>query len=127
MPSNHSFDEFTNSVPSAATLYADLLLTGKNSTFTGSDHYPIVGDYNIVVSGVAAPVLTGPGFGTNGDFEFTLTSTANTVFAIEASTDLLNWTDIGSSQTDAGGLMLFQDTNAAGFPNRYYRARWPGP
>ena len=47
--SNHSLDELTNTVPSAATVYTDLLLTGSGASFTGSDHYPIVGDYNIVV------------------------------------------------------------------------------
>jgi PKD repeat protein len=46
--SNHSLDDLTNTVPSAATVYADLILTGSGSNFTGSDHYPIVGDYNIV-------------------------------------------------------------------------------
>jgi len=47
-PANHSLDDLTNTVPSAATVYADLQLTGSGSSSTGSDHYPIVGDYNVV-------------------------------------------------------------------------------
>jgi hypothetical protein len=46
--SNHSLDDLTSTVPSAATVYADLKLTGSGSTFKGSDHYPVVGDYNVV-------------------------------------------------------------------------------
>src|SRR5262249_40108415 len=45
---NHSLDDLTNTVPSAATVYADILLTGSGSSFTGSDHYPVVGDYQVV-------------------------------------------------------------------------------
>ncbi len=47
-PNNHSLDDLTNTVPNAATVYNDLDELGSGSTFTGSDHYPIVGDYNIV-------------------------------------------------------------------------------
>jgi hypothetical protein len=47
-PANHSLDDLTNTAPSAVTVYAALLVTGHGSTFTGSDHYPIVSDYNIV-------------------------------------------------------------------------------
>jgi hypothetical protein len=28
---------------------------------------------------------------------------------------------------DTNGALLFQDTNAASFPNRFYRAYWPLP
>jgi hypothetical protein len=128
--SNHSLDEFTNAVPSAATLYADILLTSKNSTFTGSDHYPIVGDYNVVPPPLAPPVppvLVAQGFGTNGNFQLAFSSSTNTGFGIQASTNLVDWTNIGSGYTDASGLLLFQDTNAAGFPGRYYRSYWPLP
>ena len=44
---NHSLDDLTNTIPSAATVYADILLTGHGSSFTGSDHYPVVSDYSI--------------------------------------------------------------------------------
>ena len=127
---NHSLDEFTNSVPSAATLYSYLLLTGSSSSFTGSDHYPIVGDYVVVPPPAAAPitpVLSASGFGTNGFFQFALTSSSNTIFGIKASTNLTNWTVIGSGTTGTNGTLIFQDTNWSGFPARYYRAYWPYP
>ena len=127
---NHSLNDLTNTVPGAATVYADILLTGSGSTFTGSDHYPIVGDYNVVVpppATPAAPVLTALSYGADGTFQFELSSTTNTVFGIQASTNLANWVSIGSGTTDISGLLHFQDTNAAGFPSRFYRAHWPSP
>jgi hypothetical protein len=131
---NHSLDDLTNTVPSAATVYTDLLESGTSSgaTFVGSDHYPIVGDYaivptNIVVMPPATPVLIPQGFDMNGYFQFQLFSTSNTGFGILASTNLVDWTSIGSGTTDVNGLIFFQDTNAAGFPGRFYRANWPLP
>jgi hypothetical protein len=124
--SNHSLTDLTT--PSAATVYADEQEagTGSSSTFVGSDHYPIFGDYLIVVP-PTPPVLTSPGFGTNGYFNFKLTSSTNTVFLIQGSTNLVNWTNIGSGLTDTNGLILFQDTNRAGVNHRFYRAYWPYP
>jgi len=127
---NHSLDDLASTVPDAATVYADIRLTGSGSTFTGSDHYPIVGDYNVVSAPVvtpAAPLLTAQGFGADGSFQFQLSSATNTGFGIEASTDLATWTSIGSGTTDVSGWLFFEDTNAAGFPFRFYRAYWPLP
>jgi len=41
-------------------------------------------------------------------------------FDIEASTDLLNWLDLGSVLADTNGLMQFDDTNAPAYPARFY-------
>jgi hypothetical protein len=120
-------DDLTNTVPSAATVYADLKLTGSGSSSTGSDHYPIVGDYLVVPPPPAPLVLSPQGFATNRNFQFKLSSTTNTGFGIQASTNLADWTGIGSGFTDMSGLLFFQDTNAAGFPSRFYRAYWPLP
>ena len=130
--SNHSLADLAGTVPNAATVLANLQLTGSGSSFTGSDHYPIVGDYRIVTSPgaptpPAPPVLSLAGIGTNGYFRFTLTSTTNTTFGISASTNLTNWLSLGSGNTGAGGSFIFQDTNFAGFPARFYRAYWPYP
>lgn len=124
--SNHSLNDLTNTVPSASTLYSDLQEAGASSasTFVGSDHYPIFGDYSIVPPPL---VLTAQGFGTNQNFQLQLASTATTGFGIQASTNMAGWTSIGSGYTDTNGLLLFQDTNAAGFPSRFYRAYWPHP
>ncbi len=41
-------------------------------------------------------------------------------FDIQASTDLLNWLDLGSVLADTNGLMQFDDTNAPAYPARFY-------
>jgi hypothetical protein len=41
-------------------------------------------------------------------------------FDIQASTNLLNWLDLGSVLADTNGLMQFDDTNAPAYPSRFY-------
>jgi len=124
---NHSLNDLTNTVPNAGTTYTNLLLTfSSTSTNTGSDHYPIVGDYNVVVV-PSRPVLVAQGFVTNGCFGFKLLATTNIVFGIQASTNFRQWANIGSGFTDTNGVMQFQDTNSPGIPYRFYRACWPYP
>ena len=72
------------------------------------------------------PTLVARSF-TNGNFQVQLASSTNTGFGLLASPDLINWTNIGWGFTDTNGSLLFQDTNAASFPNRFYRAYWPLP
>ena len=48
--SNHSLDDLNNTTPNAATVKTDLQEAGSGSSFVGSDHYPIFGDYTIVVA-----------------------------------------------------------------------------
>jgi len=64
---------------------------------------------------------------TNGNFQFQLASSTNTGFGLLASTNLTSWTNIGWGFTGTNGLLSFQDTNAASFPKRFYRAYWPLP
>ena len=74
----------------------------------------------------AAPTFVSRSF-TNGNFQLQLASTNNTGFGLLASTNLTDWTRIAAGFTDTNGSLLFQDTNAASFPNRFYRAYWPLP
>ena len=123
---NHALDDLTNTVPNAATVYASIQLIGSGANFTGSDHYPNIADYNIVVLPPATPVLTSLGF-TNGNYKLKLASTTNTTFGIQGSTNLLNWINLGSGTTDTNGVFFFQDTNTANVRFRFYRAYWPYP
>ena len=113
--SNHSLDDLASTTPNAATVYADLQLTGSGSTFTGSDHYPIVGDYNVVV---ASPVLGLPMVLTN-KLQFAVTGAAGNSYAVEVSTNLskTNWVSVLTNQSP----FTFMDTNTV--PLRFYRAR----
>jgi hypothetical protein len=46
-------------------------------------------------------------------------------YSILASTNLINWTKIGTAATDSNGLCQFEDVNAAGYPRRFYRGCYP--
>ncbi len=74
----------------------------------------------------AAPQFVSRSF-TNGNFQLQLASSTNTGFGLLASTNLTAWTNIGWGFTGTNGLLSFQDTNAAKFPKRFYRAYWPLP
>jgi hypothetical protein len=125
---NNSLDDLTNTVPNAANVYADIHLTGSGTNFTGSDHYPIVGDYILASPQPATPVLSQSRLGTNGLFQFKLTSTSNVLFGVESSSNLVNWSSIGSGTTGTNGTLIFQDTNIINpGKRRYYRAHWPYP
>jgi len=113
--SNHSLNDLAGTVPNAATVYADLLEanTSDDNTFTGSDHYPVFGDYNVVV---VRPVLGSPG-ATDNQIQFTVTGAVGNNYAVDASTNLLNWISILTNQSP----FTFTDTNT--LPQRFYRAR----
>jgi hypothetical protein len=127
---NHSLDDLASTIPNATTVYNDLLLIGSHSSFMGSDHYPIVSDYMVAQPAPttpAAPTLTVLGYGSNGVFRLELASSTNAGFEIQASANLVTWTNIGSGLTDSNGFLFFQDTNASGFSQRFYRAYRPVP
>ncbi|HSY42301.1 MAG TPA: hypothetical protein VK811_00215 [Candidatus Acidoferrum sp.] len=64
----------------------------------------------------------------DGIFNLQLTSiSTNLGFGLRASTDLMNWTNIGWGFTHTNGRLLFSDTNTVSFPNRFYQAYWPLP
>ena len=44
------------------------------------------------------------------------------IYTIQASTNFLQWTDIGSATSDVSGAFKFSDTNAALYECRFYRA-----
>jgi len=50
---------------------------------------------------------------------------AGHMYAIQASTNLLDWRIVGSSVADANGVCEFEDPDSAKFPRRYYRVVVP--
>jgi len=117
--SNHSLDDLANTTPNTATVYTDLQETGYTgsnvgNTFVGSDHYPIFGDYNIVVP----PATISPTSTTN-TLQFTVTGTVGDNYAVEVSTNLSqpNWVPFLTNPSP----FTITDTNPV--PQRFYRAR----
>jgi len=61
------------------------------------------------------------GAATAGGFNLTVTGPIGHSYEILATQDLTSWTVIGSVTVGAGGWWDFADTNAASFPQRFYR------
>jgi fibronectin-binding autotransporter adhesin len=55
------------------------------------------------------------------------TGGTNANYTVQASTNLLmtNWLNIGTATANGSGSFIFDDTNAANLPQRFYRLRWP--
>jgi hypothetical protein len=53
------------------------------------------------------------------------TGDANVAYRVEASSDLLNWTEIGTAPSDEAGVFEFLDAEAGGFTARFYRVALP--
>jgi hypothetical protein len=56
-----------------------------------------------------------------GQFVMTVSGFIGQTYDIEATQDLITWIVIGTFTVDASGSMDFTDTNAASFPQRFYR------
>ena len=53
-----------------------------------------------------------------------LSGQTNTAFALDASTNLVNWAGLKTNVVPATGYFDYVDNGAAGLRRRYYRARW---
>jgi hypothetical protein len=57
----------------------------------------------------------------NGNILLTFPGTPGSNYLVDASTSLIDWTNIGSAAANASGLYTFEDTNAPTFIQRFYR------
>jgi fibronectin-binding autotransporter adhesin len=69
---------------------------------------------------VTGPQLSGSGY-TNKTFKLLGAGNGSTIFTIQASTNLVQWTNVGNATGDISGNFIFTDTNAANFIRRFYR------
>ena len=72
--------------------------------------------------GVTPAQMHGRGMA-DGQFTLTVSGTANHTYDIEATADFITWTVIGTVTLDASGSLDFTDTDAANYPQRFYRTR----
>jgi hypothetical protein len=56
----------------------------------------------------------------NGSFLLQAVGAAGENFDFQASTNLVNWQDLGTNTADSNGLVQFLDTNAPLYPYRFY-------
>jgi hypothetical protein len=78
------------------------------------------GDGNDVVLVRSLPELSAGGL-TGGHWQFTGIGNPMNVYTIQATTNFINWTNIGTATTDTNGSLIFTDSNAYQFPYRFYR------
>ena len=73
--------------------------------------------YLVPVNLPSVQIRSGPA----GQFILTVSGPAGQTYDVLASQDLSVWTVIGTVTPGAGGSLVFTDTNAANFPQRFYR------
>ena len=94
----------------AATTYD---IYGNESDYSNETTYQ-----TLPASGeTGAGVMLTPAVQAGGQFGFSISGTAGTVYIVQASTDLVNWTSV---QTNIAPFN-FVDTNVAGFKQRFFR------
>ena len=58
-----------------------------------------------------------------GQFILTVSGLTGQTYEVQATQDFKTWTVIGTVTLGAGGSLDFTDTNAASFPQRFYRTQ----
>jgi uncharacterized delta-60 repeat protein len=111
---------------------ASLTLTNVQSSQAGGYDVVVGNTFGSVTSSVAVLTVTPPkimvadgamGFCTN-QFGFNVNAAVGQAVVIEASTNLLQWTAIQTNVVTSSGVIFFTDPESAGFPRRFYRARY---
>jgi hypothetical protein len=88
-------------------------------------HYNFAGNNVLLVrdSGATAPQWqVGTPSYSNGVVRLTGAGGSAMIYTIQATTNFLQWTNIGSATGNLSGNFIFTDTNAFRFPYRFYRA-----
>ncbi|HEV2320559.1 MAG TPA: hypothetical protein VGV18_12460, partial [Verrucomicrobiae bacterium] len=98
---------FTNDTPGLST-FTDWDSTNYSSRF-----------YEMSWLAPQTPQVSAPQMSADA-FQMLVTGTPGEPWAVQESTDLVNWASLFTNQS--GGTMVFADTNTLGFPNRFYRA-----
>jgi hypothetical protein len=90
------------------------------------NNFMVFDNYTITADAIIAPPrprLTVLGRTTDGQTLLRLYGQDGSQFAIDASTNLVNWTALKTNLV-TGGSFDYDDTGAPAFKRRFYRARW---
>ena len=99
-----------------------VLGTLEDPTFGGLIHGFTEDAAEVLLADHLLPVPTiAPGSSAVGEeFQFSINAAKGRGYVVQVSTNLLDWTDYAAF-VSMGGQYGFVDTNAVGFPHRYYR------
>jgi hypothetical protein len=64
--------------------------------------------------------LTGSSY-TNGTFRLFSSGTSGVIYGLQASTNFIQWTNIGFATGTVSGTLTFADPEAFRYPYRFYR------
>jgi hypothetical protein len=127
VPAGTTFVIITNTTASPTTGNFNSLPENSPLTISGQPfriHYSGGSGNDVVLvrdsaTGVG-PLLSVTGY-SNTVYRFIGAGNSSTIYTIQASTNLVQWTNIGFATGDIGGKLLFVDTNAYLFRYRMYR------
>ncbi|MDB6020939.1 MAG: hypothetical protein JWQ04_796, partial [Pedosphaera sp.] len=111
LPNTNSFRysaplRLTNSL----TLTANAFAAGFNNSVASSALFTVPPSLHFTAGSLLA----------NQQFQLTLSGMAGNTYVLQASTNLINWVPV-STNVAASDVFNLLDTNAAGFPYRFYR------
>jgi uncharacterized delta-60 repeat protein len=105
-----------------------LALTNVQQSAQGSYSLVVSNAFGSTASSPACLVVNQPpcrftsvGYETNGRVKVQFFAPAGLIYAVGASTNLVTWEVIGLAKEQADGTFVFEDTDAARFPYRFYR------
>jgi hypothetical protein len=100
----------------------DVVVTSPYGSVTSSVVMLTVEQITPVVTSFS---LTNFGFSSSNTFQIQFTNTPGTTFSLWASTNLSNWTQIGTTTENLPGTYEANDPSATNCGVRFYQLRWP--
>jgi hypothetical protein len=79
-----------------------------------------------ITTTVSIPAILS-GYLVGGQFGLTVATAAGLEYAFQASTDLTSWVSLATNTASPDGTILFVDTNAPSFEERFYRTKRLSP
>ena len=134
---NHTNSAYAFPSPAPAPPFYTLLGTydglSPNGTWSlyvsdggADDGGEISGGWSLAIMGVSPlPAITSIQLTKSMKVVLTGSGTAGDVYTFQASTNLINWQQIGTVPAGTNGVLTFTDSNSISFENRFYRVALP--
>jgi hypothetical protein len=82
-------------------------------------------EYNGLINGVVQPPFLNNLQPSSAGFQFNFNGATQTAFSVLVSTNLSDWSVVGSATETSQGYYFFEDLQAANYPRRFYRICLP--